>query len=174
MGDATKFLIYDPATGNVTGVGFTPDGTLPGAGAIVCTDAQHDAWQGSRVTNGAIVAPLPVPLTWDQVLAQKIASGIAITSTGTPTISATYALDDLTMNQIGPVARDFAAGFGLPGGASTFTYPDATGRPRTFTGPQMVALYKAMRDLLFMLNTQAAMMAHGATPSWPTQTATIA
>jgi hypothetical protein len=156
--------------------------TLPDpAGMLVLTQEQ---WDG-RVTGlwavsaGALVAFVPPPpvLSPEQQaadeLAARIGNGIAITSTGTPALNATYALDSDTMDQIGSVARDFGSGLGLPGDIETFTYPDATGVPRTFSGDQLTALYRKQRNLLSVLNTQAAMMAHGAPPSWPVQSATI-
>lgn len=130
------------------------------------------AWQ----TAGGVADPYVAPLA-DQAtaaLTAKINAGIAITSTGTPAISATYALDALTLSQVQSVAQDAGSGLGLPGGASTFTYPDITSQPRTFTSAQLIAVYRAMRDLLLTLNTQAAVMTHGGQPSWPTQTAVIA
>jgi hypothetical protein len=162
-------LYYLTSTGN----GLSPDDTLP-PGAVACTEAQYQNAAAWTISGGNIVAVSAPPPTSDQVLASKIALGIAITSTGAPSISATYALDATTLDQIGSVARDFSSGLGLPGDIMTFTYPDATGQPRTFTGDQLAALYRKQRNLLAVLNTQAAIMAHGGTPVWPTQTATIA
>lgn len=148
-------------------------------GAMIPNDSSNrdraafNAW----VTSGNTPDPISTASVADQaaaLLAQKIAAGIAITSTGTPAISATYALDALTLSQVQSVAQDAGSGLGLPGGASTFTYPDIAGQPRTFTSAQLIAVYRAMRDLLLILNTQAAVMAHGGPPSWPTQTAVIA
>jgi hypothetical protein len=125
----------------------------------------------------SFAAPTTPPLSLEQQAASELATrtgaGIAITSTGTPALNATYALDSLTMDQVGSVARDFASGLGLPNNASTFAYPDLTGTLHNFTGTAFVALYKAQRDLIFALNQQSAIMAHGGPPSWPTQTATI-
>lgn len=106
-------------------------------------------------------------------LSDKIAQGIAITCAATPALNATYALDDQTLNEIGSVARDSGAGLGLPGGLGTFTYPDIDGSQHTFTAGELQALYKAMRNLLLALNTQAAIQASGGTPTWPTQAAAI-
>lgn len=114
-----------------------------------------------------------LPATANALLQTKIAAGIVITSTGTPALGGTYALDATTTAQIGSVARDFASGMGLPGGGSSFTYPDLAGTPHTFTGPQIVALYQAQRNLVLTLNQQAAIMANGGTPSWPAQSAVI-
>ena len=118
----------------------------------------------------AAVAAAAVPAT----LATKLATGIAITSTSTAALSTTYALDDVTLAQIGSVAQDAAAGLGLPGGGATFVYPDINSVPRTFTSAQIIALYKAMRDLVFQLQTQAAIAAAGGVPVYPAQSATIA
>jgi hypothetical protein len=62
MGEPTDFLLYG-TTGAVTGVGKSPDGTIPtsailpaGLSAIACTPTQAAAWAGSIVNNGTIVA----------------------------------------------------------------------------------------------------------------------
>jgi hypothetical protein len=88
-------------------------------------------------------------------------------------LNAVYGLDQTTMDQIGSVARDAASGLGLPGDGDTFTYPDLAGVPHVFGEPTCIGIYKAMRDLLLKLNTQAAIMTNLGTPSWPVQTATI-
>jgi hypothetical protein len=141
---------------------------VAGSGAV-------PGWSYDGSTFSAPVTPT-VPLSEQAAaqLATRIAAGIAIACTGNSALDATYALDDATMGQIGAVARDDAAGLGLPGGDPTFTYPDASGVPRIFTGARLQALYRAQRDLLFHLQTQAAAMAAGGTPVWPVQTATIA
>ena len=86
------------------------------------------------------------PASASATLSQKIAAGITITSTATPTLNATFGLDAVTMDQIGSVARDSASGLGLPGGGTTFTYPDIKGTPHIFTAAQIIAVYRAMRD----------------------------
>lgn len=135
--------------------------------------SQPNVAPGWTYDGSTFAAPVTPPLTPQQTLAAKIALGIALTCTSDSSLNATYALDGTTMDQIGSVARDQSSGLGLPGGASTFDYPDKTSTPHTFTGQQLVDLYKAQRNLLFVLNTQAGIMAHGGTPSWPTQAATI-
>jgi len=113
------------------------------------------------------------PPTPQQQRDQKAAQGIAITSLTAPVLNATYALDPVTLDQIGSVARDTAAGLGLPGGAVIFTYPDINSVPCTFTEPQIQGLYKAMRDLVFQLDMTAAQLQAGAAVTWPVQAATI-
>jgi hypothetical protein len=107
-------------------------------------------------------------------LAQKLAAGIAVVSTGTPALNSTYALDQITLDQIRALATDAKAGLGFPGGESTFAYPDKDGVPRTFDATSMVDLYKALRDYVFGLNSTAAVKAAGGNAEWPEASATIA
>lgn len=141
------------------------------------TDEQWDARStmdhiGSAGFVERPIPPAPPPTAAD-ILAGKIAAGLSVTCTGDASVSSTYALDAQTMDQIGSVARDAASGLGLPTGAPTFTYPDLGGIPRTFTADRLISLYKAQRDVLFRVNTAAAILANGGAPSWPDQTATI-
>lgn len=130
----------------------------------------HFAYNGTTLVPYAYPTPPPTP---DQVLAGKVADGLAITSTSTPALACTMALDATTMDQIGSVARDASSGLGLPADLPTFTYPDIDSTPRTFSEAQVIALYKAQRNMLYTLNTQAAIMRQGGEPSWPEQTAVI-
>lgn len=83
-----------------------------------------------------------------QALPLYFSSGIQIQSASTPAINATYGLDPTTLDQIGTVARDSAAGFGLPLGLETFTYPDLMGNPRALSEPIIQGMYKAMRNYI--------------------------
>ena len=125
------------------------------------------------IDNGEFVVLPPPPPTSDQELGTRKAAGIAITCTSNPAIDATYALDDRSVAVIGSVARDVASGLDFPAGATTYDYPDLDGTPHTFNESQFVEFYKAARDLVNALTTQASIMAGGGTPAWPVQTATI-
>lgn len=143
------------------------------------TEAQNRMSElGWRLVNGALA---PIPLAGpdlsqqaDAQLAARIGNGIALTSDSTPALATTFALDDTTLMQIGSVARDAGSGLGLPGGYPVFGYPDKDGTIRQFTEAQIIGLYRAMRDLLLVLTTQAQTMRHGGTPIWPDQAANIA
>jgi hypothetical protein len=125
------------------------------------------------IDNGEIIVLPPPPLTADQELGTRKANGIAITCTSDATINATYALDDRTVATVGSIARDVASGLDFPAGATTYDQPDIDGVAHTFTEPQWIALYKAMRDLVSALGAQRDIMAGGGSPVWPPQTATI-
>ncbi|SRR5258708_29145425 len=146
--------------GVVVAMSDIPQPGLPGAAELTNDDPR--------------VLAFLAPATASATLATKIAAGITITSAATPALNATYALDSVTLTQIQAVAQDSAAGMGLPGNAATFSYPDIKGQQHTFTASQLIAVYRAMRDLLWVLNTQGASLAHGTPAKWPVQTAVIA
>lgn len=127
------------------------------------------------VDTGALVPydPAPVPLTADEELYARIALGINITSANNSAMNGLWALDGVTMGEIGAVARDYASGLGLPQGFSTFIYPMADATPVEMSGDNVVDLYKAQRDMISELNTQASIMRLGGTPSWPVQATVI-
>ncbi len=132
---------------------------------------------GSRWTlaGGRLVA---VPPSAEQAAGNAVRAaidaGIEIHSASNSTITGFYALDSQTLDQIGAVARDYAAGLGLPGGLGGFSYPDKAGLMRQFTGPELVAVYQAMRNLIFQIQTQGAIMRRGGEPEWPSNIVSIA
>lgn len=128
--------------------------------------------QGWTYDGTTFAAPSLPPPTPDEVLAKKIAAGIAITSAGNPALDGVYALDDVSTAQIYQIGL-FASQFDTFPGGATQPYPDATGVPHVFTVAQFVAFLRVVAPLVSALTTQAQVMAHGGTPSWPAQTATI-
>ena len=72
---STKYFHFDPATGSITGVGFTPDGTIP-SDCIACTDVQADSPENFQVDISAN-PPSVIPASQaqiDAVLAMKLRS----------------------------------------------------------------------------------------------------
>jgi hypothetical protein len=117
--------------------------------------------------------PEAPPPTAQQLLAEKLAAGITLTSTGTPALNATYALDDVSTAQIFQIGL-YANQFGVfPSGGTTQAYPDIAGTPHDFGIAAFIAFLRAVAPLVSALETQAGVMAQGGTPSWPPQTATI-
>lgn len=127
------------------------------------------------VDNGALVAytPPPPPLSPDGEYVTRVADGIAITSTATSALDATYPIDPASMALIGAAARDAASGLGLPHGLPTMPVTDVDGTAHDFSEPAIIATYKASRDLVYVMGQQRDIMAGGGTPTWPPQTATI-
>ena len=84
----TKFLTFN-ASGQPTGVGYTPDGTIPSFG-VECTPEQAANWQSWANINGTLTAVTPPAPTLSQQAASLLASGLTITSTSTPELNGTY------------------------------------------------------------------------------------
>lgn len=102
------------------------------------------------------------------------ATGLAILSVSNSNVNSTYGLDDVTVSQIGIVARDSACGLNLPLGLASFTYPDINSVPQSFTASQIQSLYMAMRDYIAGVNIAVAALVHSQPGSLPTQPVTIA
>jgi hypothetical protein len=129
------------------------------------------AWGAAGNTADPVAVVQP---TADQVLNTHLANGLVLTSTGTPALNGTYALDETSAGQIYQIGL-YASQIGtFPSGGTTQAYPDITGVPHTFTIAEFVAFLQAVAVLISAMNNQAAIMAHGGTPVWPAQTATIA
>lgn len=105
--------------------------------------------------------------------AANLANGIAITSTGAPSLSATYAIDDASQAQLFQIVS-YANTLGVfPNGQSSFPYPDITGTPHTFTTTQISNLLKGMSPIIFNMQTTLAARLQGNDAAWPGQSATI-
>ncbi len=147
--------------------------------AIIPPDPANADWQVYLTWLSVPNTPDPAPPASSasaaaSTLAAKLSAGIALTSTGTPALNGTYALDPTSTTQIyqiGLFASQFAT---FPSGATTQPYPDAAGTQHTFTVPQFVAFLRAVAPLVSALQTQAGVMASGGTPAWPSQSAVIA
>jgi hypothetical protein len=138
---ATNYIIF--AGGNATGVGFTPDGTLP-SGATACTTGQAAAWQFSTLVSGAIVAgSAPAPGLTQQA-AGLLAGGLAITSTATTALSATYPVDPVSQQKLLAVQSVLSVTGSFPGGASTWPVKDAAGAWHVCTAAQFTAIAVAI------------------------------
>ena len=157
----------------------------PANSYVVIVDAQSgdqsiESWdtatlgpQPSKATLDALAPQVQIQQSAQSDYAANIANGIAVTSTGTPALDATYGLDDTTLTQIQALANDCAVGFGFPNGQSTFDYPDQTGTPHTFDNTTMVNLYKAMRQTVYAMQVTLAARMQGNDSPWPSQAVTI-
>lgn len=98
--------------------------------------------------NDPRIGEFQVRQNFPERLGKLLATGCQVSSSTMPVLNTIWALDSTTMDQIGSVARDSAAGLGLPLGAEVFQYPDKAGAMVTMTGAQIQALYKALRDYM--------------------------
>lgn len=160
--------------GGVTGGGYTPDGTLP-AGAVACTQAQAQAagpW--STVTAGVLTvgtppaAPAP---TLVQQAATLLAGGLAITSTGTPTLNGTYSATPSSIAYVSSEMVSILANGTFTNGGTTIQWADLAGALHTVPS---TAAFKALATALGSFVGACLQVEIGASTTLPTASATIA
>lgn len=105
----------------------------------------------------ATITPPSPPAPSGQVISQQfyrpesqaaMDAGMMTLCEHNPMLSAIWALDMITTNQIGSVAKDAAAGMGLPMSQPYFAYPDRNGTMRLMNAEEVQQLYRAMRDYI--------------------------
>lgn len=86
---------------------------------------------GWAVSNGALVAYTPPPpvLTLAQQAATALSAGLAIISSGTPSINGTYAVDPASQSKMGLMYNliQRAGGAAFPGGLTSLPWPVLVG-----------------------------------------------
>lgn len=108
-----------------------------------------------------------------QVLPAYLAGGLAVQSQSNSALNSIYALDNVTLNQIGTVARDSACGLGFPLGYATFSYPDIYNVPQTFTAIELQGLYIALRDYTASVYMAVSALVYKRSATLPTQPVSI-
>ncbi len=122
-------------------------------------------------STGKFTAPPPPPAPTPAQLALKaLAAGCQIVSTGTPALNGTYDVSQRAQMRIAAIETGVLAGKGLPGGAATFPYPDASGAYHLFTADAFATFGAAIRDYVFGLEAVVG----GASTVLPSQPVTIA
>ena len=141
---------------------------------VATTDATYMAWraQGNAPTAISSAASLAAVLSaqWGPAV---LAAGVQVTSTATPSLNGTYALDQVSQNQITAIAAGIAAGKGLPGGGTTFNWPDVTGAQHAFSSTNFTNLASAMESYVYSFMQAIATLVGGGSATMPTQPITI-
>lgn len=135
------------------------------------TDADYQTWLtlGGTITKIDTQDSLGAVMAGERIPSYIRSTGLAITSASNPALNATYALDDLTLVQVGTVARDAACAFGLPMSLSTFNFPDINSTLVAFSADEIRRLYIAMRDYVAGVNIAISGLVHGNSAELPDQ-----
>ena len=138
---------YLTATGN----GISLDGTMP-TGAVVCTQAQYANASAWTISGGAIVAATPPAPTPAQLANTAMGAGLAITSTGTPALNGTYAIDNASQGKIAAISA-YSCQRQVPGGVAFVPWIDFNGTAHTFpTTASFQAFATAVADYVAVLD----------------------
>ena len=74
----------------------------------------------------------------------------------TSAIAGTYRADAAAQATVAGIASGIAAADRLPGGGTSFNYPDSSGIPHVFTAPQFLAFAAAVEDFVYSLSQGTA------------------
>lgn len=130
---------------------------FPNQGEIADTDSRYLAF----------LHPAPTPAI---NATAALAAGLMVSSTATPTLNGTYAVDPLTQMDIIAIETSLNAGKGFPGGATTFNYADMSGAMHSFAETDFTNFAAAVRDYVYALKSVIA----GASTALPSNSSIIA
>lgn len=162
-------IFAEITSGSVTNIAVAAAaGNLP-AGTWVEIDAiSPQPGIGWSYNGSSFTAPAQPAQTLAQKAAAALAAGLAVTSTGTPALNATYAVDDRTATNITGILAANANGISVA--AQIAEWPDITGTPHNFSWANYANLVSAILTYRAALQPLIA----GAPGSLPTASATIA
>ncbi|OYV98639.1 MAG: hypothetical protein B7Z68_00410 [Acidobacteria bacterium 21-70-11] len=124
-----------------TGNGHSPDGTIP-PGAIACTQAQYEG--GYIAVNGAAALPPAPTFTLAQQATAALSAGLAITSTGTPALDATYPCDANTQAQLSAEVISLMLNSTFADGTTSIDWVDVNRTGHTMTAAQFKTVATAI------------------------------
>jgi hypothetical protein len=141
---------------------------------VPITDATYTAWlaAGNLATNIGSPAEL-IQVMQQQVVPLLQASGIAIISTSTPSLSGTYAIDPASLANLTALSTGIAAGKPLPGGGTSFNYADLAGVQHAFTAAAFLNLAAAIETYVYDFDQALAALIAGQSATMPAPPLTI-
>jgi len=135
---------------------------------VPVTDATYEAWlaAGNVPTNIGSVTELLGVMTQKLVPLLQL-QGVAVNSTGTPALDGTYPIDAAAQSTMTALSAGIAAGKALPGGGTTFNYPDMGGTQHAFTAANFLNFAAAIEGYLYDFNQALPVLVSGGSASLP-------
>lgn len=142
---------------------------------VAVNDQTYVAW----LSSGGMPTKIANATELVQVLLQQWAplvqaSGLQVSSIGTPALNGTYAIDSASQAQITSLSTGIAAGKPLPGGGSTFNYPDITGGQHAFNATNFLDFAASIEGYIYNFNQALIASVNGTPTALPSTTLTIA
>lgn len=122
--------------------------------APISSDTTVEVGYGATESNGVwtFTAPVAPPQTLAEQAAAALSAGLAITSTSTPALDGTYAVDEAPQRRLNRVSVYLQINGVFPGGSSTITWLDTGGGKHVFDATQFKALASASGDYVAALD----------------------
>ncbi len=140
---------YATITNGIVSNVYVADAPLVSGDPLVTT--QGIGW---AYLNGVFTAPeIPSspPLTPQQQAYQAIADGLTITSTSTPALNGTYALDTVSLSDMNGLVTGIMLNGSFPSGQSTYIYHDSSFLPHAFPS---IELFKSFATAVLNFSSQ--------------------
>jgi hypothetical protein len=129
---------------------------LPAAGQQISGPATYAIDAIGNVTQTYSTSPIPPPTAQ-----QTLSTGLQIVSQSTPTVSGTYAMDNLSQAEITAVAVYIQQNGKFPAGQTSLPWPEIAGNPQVFPSTALfLAFATAAADYVTAVNL-------GKSPSQP-------
>lgn len=141
---------------------------------VAVTNATYVAWKLKNTASRIGSAGELLAVMLAQVQPIIFASGVAVTSTGTSAINATYAITPAAFQKLALITSLIGNAKGLPGGAGTFVYPDITNTNHTFTPTLILNLATALQTYVYAWEVALTTKVGGGAASFPTVPLVIA
>jgi hypothetical protein len=101
------------------------------------------------VTPNGVVPFTPPPLPLPQQAKALLAGPVQVACVSDRTLNAAYAIDDLSRQHMTSINMALTAGMGLPGGGSTFNWPDTAGTAHLWTAASFTAFAKGVMNFYY-------------------------
>lgn len=176
MSSSTGLITYDPMDWYWVVAGTTNPWASARVQYVAPTDPTYLAWQAGPPPRAAsnIDSAASLGDVLNTQWAPQALATLTIQSTGSPALNGTYAMDQGTQAQITGIAAGIAAGRGLPGGGSTFNWPDVFGQPHAFSSTNFLNFASAAESYIYNFTQQLNLLVNNLPATLPTQPITIA
>ena len=137
-------IIENDVVINIIEYETAPTTPPPGFPDGITSMVANGAGPGWTVVNGVLTAPPAAPappLTLSQQAQVAMGAGLAVTSTSTPALSATYPVDTVSMATIQSEAMSVLLNNTFSDGTTTLAWPDVSGVTHTFPSTAMFNLF---------------------------------
>lgn len=134
---------------------------------VSSSNSTYVAWAVNNKPTPIANAGSLVQVMYTQVEPYVLSLGVAVTSTGTPSLNATYALDSASFSKLNTITSLLSNGKPLPGGGTTFSYPDITGNLHTFTSTNILNLAAALQNWRYSWETGVSTLISGGSVTLP-------
>jgi hypothetical protein len=131
------------------------------------SDTGFTAWAVNNKATPIANAGALVQVMYTQVEPYILSLGAVVTSVATPSINATYSLTPDAFSKLNTILGLLSNSKPLPGGNTTFSFPDVTGNLHSFTQTNIVNLAAGLQNWRYQWETAVSTLISGGSATLP-------